>query len=83
MAVIRQTEEKDELPALWRNVCTRERDIQSATGITSVISLPICLCNIQRFVVKIFSWFAQTTNIFTTDNHYSQDIFVHTISQHS
>ena len=25
MAVIRQTEEKDELPALWRNVCMREK----------------------------------------------------------
>ena len=50
MAVIRQTEEKDELPALWRSVCMREREIsnyQSATGITNVISLSICLCNIQ------------------------------------
>ena len=25
MGVIRQTEEKEELPALWRNVCMRER----------------------------------------------------------
>ena len=50
MAVIRQTEEKDELPALWRNVCMRQKEIsnyQSATGIASVISLPNCLCDIQ------------------------------------
>ena len=46
----KQTEEKDELPALWRSVCMREKEIsnyQSVTGVTSVISLPICLCNIQ------------------------------------
>ena len=44
MAVIRQTEEKDELPALWRNVCMRQRsNYQSATGITSVISFSVVL----------------------------------------
>ena len=46
--------------------------------------------DLKIFVVKIFSWFAQTTKIkkkheiyLTTDNHYSQNIFVRTGSKHS
>ena len=45
--------------------------------------------DLEIFVVKIFSWFAQTTKIKNTkyiynqDNHCSQNIFVRTISQHS
>ena len=49
MGVIRQTEEKDELPALWRNVCMRERRHQSATSVNYVV----CLCNILKVVTSM------------------------------
>ena len=44
--------------------------------------------DLEIFVVRIFSWFAQTTKIkkhkiyFTTDNHYSKNIFVRNFTAH-
>ena len=44
--------------------------------------------DLEIFVVKIFSWFAQTTKIkkheiyCTTDNHYSKNIFVRNFTAH-
>ena len=43
--------------------------------------------DLEIFVVKMFSWFAQTTKIkkheiyFATDNHYSQNISVNSTAQ--
>ena len=51
------------------------------------LDVSVCTVDLEIFVVKLFSWFAQTTKIkkheiyFTMDSHCSQNIFVRTISQ--